>query len=96
MKEHDHDTHNLLPDQMELRMLEAHRFWITMKGNEVVPIQRDFPNCQTKYDSCCYDNRKFWEGLQGLVKVVKPRKQQFRITTPKLELGKQPEGFEGW
>jgi len=44
------------------RMLEAHRFWTTSKGDEVVSIQRKFPNCE-KYGKCCKSekSREYWE-----------------------------------
>ena len=60
-------------------------------------VQRDFPNCK-KYDPCCKSKKstKFWKDLQERVKITKPRKQPFRILTVKSNVGKAPEGFEGW
>ena len=47
------------------RMMEAHRFWQSpMKGDEIVPIQQDFPNCKAKGNGCCYDAREFWDEFQ--------------------------------
>jgi len=60
-----------------------------------VRLQRMFPNC-SKYTKCCTDDSEFWEGLQKLTKVVKPRKHPFRVSSIELGLGKPPEGFEGW
>jgi len=61
----------------------------------IVPVQRMFPNCR-KYTKCCTDDREFWAKLQEGVKILKPKKQPFRVTTSELGLGKPPEGFEGW
>ena len=47
------------------RMMEAHRFWQSpMKGDEIVPIQQDFPNCKARGNGCCYDKRKWWDDFQ--------------------------------
>lgn len=78
------------------RMLEAHRFWTILKGDRVVPIQRDFPNCEAKGNGCCYTTRVFWEQLQTRTKIMRPTKQPFRTKTIKLGLDKPPRGFEKW
>ena len=61
----------------------------------IVPVQQMFPNCR-KYSKCCTDDREFWDMLQERVKILRPIKQPFRTLIVKSNLGKQPEGFEGW
>ncbi len=61
----------------------------------IVPVQRMFPNCR-KYSKCCTDDREFWDDLQKRLEMWKPKKQPFRTLVIKSDLGKAPEGFEGW
>jgi len=66
-----------------------------MKDEIILPVQRMFPNCR-KYSKCCTDDKEFWDILQERLKMWKPKKQPFRTLTIKSDLGKAPEGFEGW
>ena len=80
------------------RMLEAHKFWTTVKGDKVVSAQHQFPCCE-KYDKCCDDkeSRKFWQNLQDLVEIWKPTKQPFRTKKVDLEFTEgSKEALEGW
>ena len=69
----------VLMDELLNRMMEAHRFWTTIKGDEVVPIQQDFPNCKAKGNGCCYDAREFWDELQR--KFIKAKTKYGQIRT---------------
>ena len=65
------------------------------EGEIIVPVQHMWPNCR-KYSKCCSDNQEFWDELQKRLEEWKPKKQPFRTLTVKSNLGKAPEGFEGW
>ena len=70
------------------RMLEAHRFWITMKGDRVVPIQHQFPCCE-KYDKCC--DETWSKKLERIFKM--PIATIYTIHTEKDRI-EAPEDFE--
>jgi len=70
-----------LNEELEARLLEAHRFWTQVKGKEVVAIQRDFPNC-TKYIKCCSDDKEFWNKYQARVKELRPKPDAFKDLRP--------------
>ena len=64
---------------LEDKLLEAHKFWTTMKGDVIVDGQTMFPNCIVKYNKCCTDDKEFWDKLDSKVKDNKPKLQPFRI-----------------
>ena len=78
------------------RMMEAHRFWdSSLRGDEVVPIQHDFPCCE-KYDGCCDEhwNPKLERIIKFPLKVDYTIHTAFSIQKEKDKL-KPPEDFEG-
>jgi len=59
------------------RLMEAHRFWVMLKGDQVVDAQQMFPNCKTRYNKCCYEDRSFWEKFERREKELKPDKEVY-------------------
>ena len=66
-----------------------------MKDEIIVPVQKMFPNCR-KYSKCCTEDSEFWAKLQEGIKILKPKKQPFRLQPVTLYSDDVPEGFEGW
>jgi len=66
------------------KLMEAHRFWTTMKGDEVVDSQQMFPNCKARYTKCCVEDKEFWDKLDAKVKEYKPEQGSIRRTDDKV------------
>ena len=73
------------------RLDEAHRFWNMFSG-EIVPIQRDFPNCD-KRNKCCEET---WNPELDNIVVTMPYPRNYVCITNKTkkEHVKSPKDFE--
>lgn len=87
------------------RRLEAYRKitpeYREVKPEMIVPLQRDFPNCENKYSKCCRIDKPFWDELEAKLKEIEYRKQPFRLKDVDLTEStwsnsgrKPPKGFE--
>lgn len=61
-----------------------------VKTEKIVPLQRDFPNCETKYSKCCRIDKPFWDELEAKMKEIEYRKQPFRVKVEKTYLNLIP------
>jgi len=82
-------------ETLKERMLEAHKFWTTVKGEDVVSGQRDFPNCG-KYTHCCDEG---WSEKIERVLEVPEKLVSYNVVTERQAIRepkkvKPPEGFE--
>lgn len=61
-----------------------------VKPEKIVPLQRDFPNCENKYNKCCRIDKPFWDELEAKLKEIDYSKQPFRIKEDKKNLNLIP------